>query len=117
MADTNDLLRDVAEYIRTVAATAANDQPDDRMICWTFERIGGHERVIQFRKYPEGDDHEIVALPAESGVAEHIATWDPRAAEAVATLLDVIADPAVGAPSAVHQYALRLAELLDEGRS
>lgn len=117
MTDTNDLLRDIAEYVRTVAATAANDQREDRMVCWTIERIGGHERVIQFRRYPEGDDHEIVALPAESGVAEHIATWDPRAGEAVAALLDVIADPAVGAPGAVRQYALRLAELLDEGRS
>lgn len=116
MTDTNNRLCDIAEYIRTVAATAANDQPNDRMICWTTERIGGHERVIQFRKYPKGDDHEIVALPVESGVAEHIATWDPRVAEAVATLLDVIADPAVGAPSAVHQNALRLAELLNEGR-
>jgi hypothetical protein len=116
VTDTNAQLRDVADYVRTVAATAANEKPEDRLICWTTERIAGQERVIEFRQYSEGHDHNIVALPAEAGVAEHLAMWDPRAAEAVATLLDVIADPAVGAPSAVHQYAMRLAELLDENR-
>lgn len=112
MTETNVLLLDAAKHIRGLAGRAANDRAGDALCCWDTERIDGQDRVIQVRQYPEGADQDIVALPAESGFAEHIAAWDPHVAQAVATLLEKAADPAANVPFSVHDAALVVAKLL-----
>lgn len=97
-----DLL-EAADLMRRHAATAANNQPDDILCCWETERLGGQERVIGMRRYPEGTDHQLVALPAEPGIAEHIAGWHPDTALAVADLIEAIgARSGVDATLAAH---------------
>lgn len=116
MTDAAVQLRAVAELIRTRAKTAANDVEGDELCCWDFERLGGHERVIEIRQHPDGTDGGIIAVPTSSGIAEHIAGWDPATAEQVADLLDAIADPAYAVHPMVYLPALTLAKLLGEGR-
>lgn len=110
------LLHDVVERIRTLAAAAANDLAGDVLCCWDTERIGGQDRVIQVRRYPEGTDDMIIALPAEAGVADHIALWHPNVANAAAALLETIAASSLNVPADVQQAAVNLAKLLDENR-
>lgn len=110
MTDTNVLLLDAAKQSRALAGRAANERVGDTLIGWDTERIGGQDRIIQARQYPHGTDTDILALPAESGVAEHIAAWDPPVAIAVAVLLEQVAKMDV--PSSVHDAALVVAKLL-----
>ena len=110
------LLRDAVGRIRALAAAAATNVPDDVLCCWDTERIGGQDRVIQVRQYPEGTDDMIIALPAEPGVAEHIALWHPNVANAAAALLETIAASSLNVPADVQQAAVNLAKLLDENR-
>ena len=118
MTDTAIQLREAAALIRGHAANAANDSVGDELCCWDFERIGGHERVIEVRQHPDGTDDGIIAVPTSSGVAPHIALWDPTNAVAVAELLDVIAttEPRDGAAAAIWWKALALAKLLGGDR-
>lgn len=109
---TRQTIRDAAERIRGVAATAANDSAGDVLDCWERERIGGHERVIAMRRYLAGTDDEIIAVPTVCGVAEHVATWDPPAAVLVAELLLLIATPTLAA-AVVQEAAVKLARALN----
>ncbi len=115
MTDTATQLRAAAALIRDRAAKAASDSIGDELCCWAYERLGGHERVIEIRQYPEGTDHGVIAVPTTSGVAPHIALWDPTNAAAVAELLSAIAaaEPPGGAGVVIWGKALALAELLD----
>jgi hypothetical protein len=118
MTDTATQLRTAADLIRGHAAKAANDIEDDELCCWDFERLGGHERVIEVRQHPDGTDDGIIAVPTSSGIAPHIALWDPTNAVAVADLLDTIAavQPEGNAGAMIWWKALALAKLLDAGR-
>ena len=81
------IARAAADMIKH-AESAANNQNADTLCCWESERIAGHERVIQVRNHPEGDDETIIAVPTESGVAAHIAGWHPNTGLAVGHWLD-----------------------------
>lgn len=119
MTDTNVLLLDAAKHVRALAEQAANDHAGDTLCCWDTERIGGQDRVIQVRQYPEGTDDAIVALPAEAGLAEHIAAWDPPVAQAVADLIERVVDCGSVKNMTVMRAvaaAEKLAKLLSEGR-
>jgi hypothetical protein len=116
VTDTTVQLREAAALIRERAAQAANDGPEDELCCWDFERIGGHERIIEVRQHSDGTDDGIIAVPTSSGVAPHIALWDPTNAVAVADLLDVVADARALDNSMIYWKALALAKLLDADR-
>jgi hypothetical protein len=119
MSDVTDTaleLRSAADLIRARAKSAANDSAGDELCCWDFERLGGHERVIEVRQHTGGTDQGIIAVPATSGVAGHVALWDPTNVVAVAELLETIADPAYQVHPMVYLPALALAELLGDGR-
>jgi hypothetical protein len=113
MTDTVVQLREAAALIRTRAAKAANDIDGDELCCWAFERLGGHERVIEIRQHPDGTDDGIIAVPTSAGVAPHIALWDPTNAVAVADLLDVVADASAPASPMIYLKVLALAKLLN----
>lgn len=116
MTDTAVQLRAAADLIRSRAKTAANNVEGDELCCWDFERLGGHERVIEVRKHPDGTDDGIIAVPTSAGIAEHIAGWDPTTAEQVADLLEAIADPAYAVHPMAYLPALALAKLFGGGR-
>jgi hypothetical protein len=118
VTDTATQLREAAALIRVHAAKAANDSAGDELCCWDFERIAGHERVIEIRQHPDGTDDDIIAVPTSSGVAPHIALWDPTNAVAVAELLDVIVttEPRDSAGAMIWLKAVALAKLLGGGR-
>jgi hypothetical protein len=87
-------LRGTARYIRTVADQAAydDDYGNDVLCCWDFERIAGHERIVETRQHGgEGTEDSVIAVPTTPGVAEHIALWEPPVAHQVADLLDKLA--------------------------
>ena len=86
-----DVLNITIQRIRAAADNAANNHLDDELCCWDHERIAGHERVIETRAQPDGNDEDVIAVPTTSGVAEHIALWDPITAHLVADLLEQIA--------------------------
>lgn len=116
MTDTTIQLREASALIRERAAQAANDAAGDELCCWDFERIGGHERVIEVRQHPDGTDDGIIAVPTSSGVAPHIALWDPTNAVAVADLLDVVADARALDNSMIYWKAVAVAKLLGADR-
>ena len=88
---TAGILNAAIQRIRDAVDSAANNHLDDELCCWDHERIAGHERVIEIRAMPDGNDEDVIAVPTTSGVAEHIALWDPTAAHLVADLLEQIA--------------------------
>lgn len=118
MTDTTRQLRETARHIRELAENAANDAPGDQLCCWNFERIAGHERVIEVRAGKDGTSQEIVALPAGPQVAPHIAAWDPTCTMAVARLLDAVVDtdPRQQGADLVWLAALAFSRLLGDGR-
>jgi len=78
-----------AEIIRMRAAKAAQDSPGDTVCCWGADRRGHQDRITETRISRDGyDDTSIVALPVRGGLAEHIGTWGPNTARAVADLLE-----------------------------
>jgi hypothetical protein len=89
--DVRELLSQAASTAREFAAEAAHDLDGDTVCCWDLESVGGVDRVIAVRNWPDGTDHEIVAVPLYRDIAQHIAAWHPRAAEAAASVLDDIA--------------------------
>lgn len=117
MTDTNELLRDAAKRVQALANTAANNSDGDVLCCWDFEEIGGHERVIETRKSVDGTDQQIIAVPTTSGVAEHLAMWDPGTAFLVARLLLWIADPQYRVQARIHQAAVTLARQISGERA
>lgn len=87
------LCRTAAARMRELADRAAHDLAGDVLHCWDTERLGGVDRVIAVRRFPDGtDDHEIVAVPLYDGIADHVAAWSPVPARAVADLLELTVD-------------------------
>jgi hypothetical protein len=119
MTDTNELIRAAATHARAVAQSArgagwvepttidadADDLEGERLIVgagWSF--YAGHNLGTPATYVGDMECEEF---------AQQVALWTPAATSAAADLLESIADPGVGAPPAVQQYALRLAELLN----
>jgi hypothetical protein len=107
--------------IRQLAEAASHDLEGDVLCCWDTERLGGVDRVIAIRQFPDGTDDEIVAVPLYAGVAEHIAAWDPVVARSVADVLEnaaVLIDvlPAHLELSPSQSLAVRLAEAFMAGQ-
>ena len=117
MTDTNQLLRDAAAHISGLASQAANNSHGDTLCCWDFERIAGHERVIEARSVVDGTDQQVIAVPTTSGVAEHVAMWDPGRAFLVARLLLCIADPQYRVPAPIYRAAETLARQIGGERA
>jgi hypothetical protein len=106
-------LRAAAELIRKRASRAANEADEDTLVCWETEMIGGQERVIEIRQYPGGTDHDMIAVPAQGDVAEHVAGWHPHVARAVAAWLEFEADALDegGEPDPASDHALAVARV------
>lgn len=90
--DYLDLVDNLDRTVRTLrenAARAANNGEDDSLCCWQVQKIGGQDQVVQVRvDQTQLTDLRVIAVPAEGGVADHIAGMHPRAVLALARLLD-----------------------------